>query len=435
MANEKANELFEKAQSLNDAGEYGEALSYYLFAAREGHAEALYQAAYYYYAGLGTEEDVDAALTLSEKARSLGSQKASGMVAVIHIERDSEALSNETLIALLKEGFDAGCYLTCFYLSQVHWAGFLDGEPNAMLAAYYAIRGLENDWRFNYYVLGDLYYNGRYLPKNYAYAKYCHEALCEASDAFDIGTYENNAQYRKVKPMKPEFPTFDDDAPDFFTRPCPACLHEGALLRLYDKTRQSDPAEGRSMMEEAMRYGNTDSFPSYAARLLGEPFSGEFSIDSDGYVSFQPDPARALALYEKGASLGDPFCYHSLGIWYASGGDGVEKDTKKAIGYLEMAVRMSQDEDAVALLQELKDEVRSVSATCPVCYRKWSIRLTESEYAHYEIALEEDDIPDGIGALTLFEKEFFISGMCPECQARVFKKECPSLTGRWLVEE
>ena len=46
----------------------------------------------------------------------------------------------------------------------------------------------------------------------------------------------------------------------------------------------------------------------------------------------------------------------------------------------------------------------------------------------------EEDLEDAVPALNLFEREFLITGMCPDCQCSVFNKELPEDVSRWELE-
>lgn len=440
MMNEQANRLFDEARAYYEKGEYDKSLPLYLAAAEAGNVDALLYAGHQYYMGEGVDEDLHKAIALFNEARERGNKKASAYLAMIQYESEIGSYSDDELYALLKEGFDAGLRRPSYYLARANCYGAFGREVNTMLAAYYATRGVQAGFNFNYVILGELYFYGRYLPENFAWAKYCFQRFEKVYDGFDPSEYEKNAQYCKVEPIEPILPTFDDDAPDFFDRPCPDHLFRDALDMLFDETRRSDPAVGKEKLEMAIRYGCAKAYPSYAARLLGAPIYGEYAVDKDGYVSFKPDPERALALYEKGASLGEPSCYHALGVWYGLGGDGLAPDPEKAAHYLELAVKSAAIVAAERYLEHINKKLAkmrsqtAVSHTCPLCKRKATLILNEREYAEYKQALEDDDLPDGIGGLTLFEKEFFVTGMCPECQARVFNKALPALGGRWTVE-
>lgn len=57
----------------------------------------------------------------------------------------------------------------------------------------------------------------------------------------------------------------------------------------------------------------------------------------DGSFGISQDYQKAKELYQKAAELGCAAAYHDLGILYQNG-QGVERDTKKAIYYLELSV-------------------------------------------------------------------------------------------------
>lgn len=76
-----------------------------------------------------------------------------------------------------------------------------------------------------------------------------------------------------------------------------------------------------------------------------------------------------------------------------------------------------------------------LSARCPICNRYVKLGVTEEEWENYKRYCDEDiDLEDAIPALNAFEREFLHTGMCPECQCDVFRKELPEDVSRWVLE-
>ena len=70
-----------------------------------------------------------------------------------------------------------------------------------------------------------------------------------------------------------------------------------------------------------------------------------------------------------------------------------------------------------------------ISKNCPLCGAVYRLGLTEEEMENYNRTQSEDAVP----GLNAFEREFLITGMCPDCQCTVFKKEVPADLSRWQV--
>ena len=80
-------------------------------------------------------------------------------------------------------------------------------------------------------------------------------------------------------------------------------------------------------------------------------------------------------------------------------------------------------------VEKERPKYQYISKNCPLCGAAVRLGLTEEEMEEYNRTQSGDDIP----ALNAFEREFLITGMCPDCQCTVFKKEPPADLGRWQV--
>ncbi|MBE6974872.1 MAG: hypothetical protein E7436_05220 [Ruminococcaceae bacterium] len=91
---------------------------------------------------------------------------------------------------------------------------------------------------------------------------------------------------------------------------------------------------------------------------------------------------------------------------------------------------------ALSLVYSSGPAYRYVAARCPLCGTTYKLGLTADELEGYRRFREDDeDLEDAIPALNLFEREFLLSGMCPDCQCRVFGKELPADLSRWALGE
>ena len=77
-----------------------------------------------------------------------------------------------------------------------------------------------------------------------------------------------------------------------------------------------------------------------------------------------------------------------------------------------------------------------LSARCPICNRSIRLGVTVEEWENYKRYCDEEiDLEEAIPALNAFEREFLITGMCPDCQCDVFHKEPPEDISRWEVDD
>ena len=77
-------------------------------------------------------------------------------------------------------------------------------------------------------------------------------------------------------------------------------------------------------------------------------------------------------------------------------------------------------------------EYRYLVGNCAVCGRKMGLGLTEAEIEGYQRYVNDDeDLEDALPKLNLFEREFILSGMCPDCQSNFFRKPLPQDMSRW----
>lgn len=75
-----------------------------------------------------------------------------------------------------------------------------------------------------------------------------------------------------------------------------------------------------------------------------------------------------------------------------------------------------------------------ITKTCPLCGMVLRLGLTTEELEGYQQVQNGDaDLEEAIPALNPFEREFLITGMCPDCQSRVFKKDLPKALDRWQL--
>lgn len=82
---------------------------------------------------------------------------------------------------------------------------------------------------------------------------------------------------------------------------------------------------------------------------------------------------------------------------------------------------------------QTKSQYQYISAKCPMCQQTISLGLLPDELEGYrKFTGEDEDIQDVLPQLDLFEREFLITGMCPECQANLFGKELPDDLSRWM---
>ncbi|MGN0114759.1 MAG: hypothetical protein ACI396_05490 [Acutalibacteraceae bacterium] len=86
----------------------------------------------------------------------------------------------------------------------------------------------------------------------------------------------------------------------------------------------------------------------------------------------------------------------------------------------------------IALFPNAVQYEQYIPAKCPLCKRTFRLGLTAEELEGYrQFAEEGEDIQDVLPKLNLFEREFLMSGLCPECQANTFNKDLPDDLSRW----
>lgn len=104
------------------------------------------------------------------------------------------------------------------------------------------------------------------------------------------------------------------------------------------------------------------------------------------------------------------------------------------------AIAPADTEELLKLILDILDQKQPhyphyISARCPICNRTVKLGLTDEEREGYKrYNNDEEDLEDAIPALNAFEREFLLTGMCPDCQCDVFHKELPEDVSRWEVE-
>ena len=101
--------------------------------------------------------------------------------------------------------------------------------------------------------------------------------------------------------------------------------------------------------------------------------------------------------------------------------------------YIEKASVSDNTQELLNLLVRTASQYQYISEKCPMCQQTFSLGLLSDELEGYrKFTEEEEDIQDVLPQLNLFEREFLITGMCPECQANLFGKELPDDLSRWM---
>ena len=86
--------------------------------------------------------------------------------------------------------------------------------------------------------------------------------------------------------------------------------------------------------------------------------------------------------------------------------------------------------------RKARAQYQYIPAQCLFCGRVLYLGLREEEMEGYRRYREDGaDLEDVLPALNAFEREFLITGMCPDCQCDVFRKELPADTRRWALSE
>ena len=443
MTVEERDELYRKAGEWEAMGLLHMACDGYTKAGEAGHPEAAFYAGLYYLDGIGIRANFRKALTLFQLSHMAGKKESEAFVALADARlRNDENAIKDALRFMHRFAVD-GCDFLYPYLASLYYQNEVI-EQNALYAAYYAIQAVKNGSPVAYSILAELYFKGAFLPQNMAFAKYCAEQYRnEVDENYELDGAAEDTDYVNAVAREPRYPRFDDDADDFLYRPCPNRLHQEALCYLYGEGRPIDPDAGKKCLEKAMRYGDTTSLAGYATRIIGEAFEGEYR-DADGYICFKPSYQRAKKLFHLGAERYDPNALYALGMLYASGEGGFGRDYEKSKHYFEGHYFYTNSPETKAILDDFDGYYREADAgdytpiesftlrhRCPYCGENWTLILTDTEYWQY-LKADADDLPDAIEGLSLFEKEFFLSHLCPECQARVFNKICPDLVGRWV---
>ena len=104
------------------------------------------------------------------------------------------------------------------------------------------------------------------------------------------------------------------------------------------------------------------------------------------------------------------------------------------------AMAPADTEELLGLVLEILDQKQPpyphyISARCPICNGAFKLGLTDEESEGYKrYCNDEEDLEDALPALNAFEREFLLTGMCPDCQCDVFRKELPEDVSRWEIE-
>jgi hypothetical protein len=97
-------------------------------------------------------------------------------------------------------------------------------------------------------------------------------------------------------------------------------------------------------------------------------------------------------------------------------------------------------EDTEALLWRVLEITMGMSryqyirGKCPLCGQVFQLGLTDEEMDGYRrFRADEIGLEDALPKLNAFEREFLMTGMCPDCQCAVFRKELPTDISRWAL--
>lgn len=172
------------------------AFEYFSKSAELGNAEAMYYLGLIYESGDGAEMNVKKALEMFEKSRA----------------------AHDDIINAMRP------------LSEIYLFGTDAIFPNYRLAAYWALRGIEEDDTDCWYLIAVMYEHGLFFEKNLSYAKQC---LKNALPMEVANKYLHDKMYTFVIPRKPNLASFDDTAADFFADELPQGLDEQAKAIIY----------------------------------------------------------------------------------------------------------------------------------------------------------------------------------------------------------
>lgn len=77
---------------------------------------------------------------------------------------------------------------------------------------------------------------------------------------------------------------------------------------------------------------------------------------------------------------------------------------------------------------------RCITGHCPICGAEVKLGVTEEEVEGFRQFQEEDaDLEEVLPDFGPFEREFLLTGMCPNCQCNVFHTKPPEDMSRWDI--
>lgn len=208
------------------------AFEYFSKSAEAGNADAMYYLGLIYESGDGAEMNVKKALEMFEKSRAAGCKSAASNIGNLYHYGHVDGLepdSDRAFPYLLRAAHD-DIINAMRLLSEIYLFGTDAIFPNYRLAAYWALRGIEEDDTDCWYLIAVMYEHGLFFEKNLSYAKQC---LKNALPMEVANKYLHDKMYTFVIPRKPNLASFDDTAADFFADELPQGLDEQAKAIIY----------------------------------------------------------------------------------------------------------------------------------------------------------------------------------------------------------
>lgn len=164
-----ANENFDKARTANKNENYEEAITFYTKAAEQGHADAQFSLASFYYSGKGGNQNSELAVKWYTKAAEQGHADAQLHLGNIYSYGKTVAQNDELAVKWYKKAAEQGLARAQGALGNMYYGGFGAAQSTELAVKWYR-KAAEQGHSNSQFYLGLAYKEGRGAPKDYGQA-------------------------------------------------------------------------------------------------------------------------------------------------------------------------------------------------------------------------------------------------------------------------
>lgn len=301
------------------------ALYWYTQSANNGNQYAMYNLAYCYRDGKGTQKNNQQAAYWMEKSAQKYFADACITIGKWYYNGDGISQNYNKAITYLKDAAFMGDSEAMYYMANCYAYG--NGAPqDSTKAVFWANRAIDEGAKYAYFILGRMYRDGLSVVKNPGIAIVYFKDGCkenviscygELGYGFERGLFGREEDYVAAE--------------EYYTKGAQAgsayCMEQLAGLYFYTTYNMVD------LQKSSYWY----------KKLLDSRYDSKIAERLSSIYNYLEDYRSAHNMYVTRGEHGDPWGYNQLAYMYADG-KGVSKDMNQALIYIDRAIELSPDD-------------------------------------------------------------------------------------------